>query len=176
MTSHTLARFDSSREMQEDCAFCRIVAGQSPAHVVYEDEENVAFLDILPLRPGHTLVIPKKHVQQLSHLDGATAASLSQALVRTTQAIGRALDDERLQVITNQIYAQLVPHVHFHIVPAAPRASTDAKATPTPSTNALALMRLGHGRDELDDDEAQELCAKIRRAAHEIAQKPAAKL
>ncbi|GAC71320.1 zinc-binding protein of the histidine triad [Moesziomyces antarcticus T-34] len=141
MTSHTLARFDSSREMQEDCAFCRIVAGQSPAHVVYEDEENVAFLDILPLRPGHTLVIPKKHVQQLSHLDGATAASLSQALVRTTQAIGR-----------------------------------DAKATPTPSTNALALMRLGHGRDELDDDEAQELCAKIRRAAHEIAQKPAAKL
>ena len=89
MTSHTLARFDSSREMQEECAFCRIVAGQSPAHVVYEDEENVAFLDILPLRPGHTLVIPKKHVQQLSHLDGATAASLSQALVRTTQAIGR---------------------------------------------------------------------------------------
>ncbi len=89
MTSHTLARFDSSREMQEDCAFCRIVAGQSPAHVVYEDEESVAFLDILPLRPGHTLVIPKKHVQQLSHLDAATAASLSQALVRTTQAIGR---------------------------------------------------------------------------------------
>lgn len=89
MTSHTLARFDSSKDLQEDCAFCRIIAKQSPAYVVYEDEDNVAFLDILPLRPGHTLVIPKKHVQQLSHLDPATAASLSNALVQTTRAVGK---------------------------------------------------------------------------------------
>lgn len=89
MTSHTLARFDSSRDMQEDCAFCKIVAKQYPAYVVYEDEHNIAFLDILPLRPGHTLVIPKKHVQQVSHLDSATAASLSQALVQTTRAVGK---------------------------------------------------------------------------------------
>lgn len=89
MTSHTLARFDSSRDLQEDCAFCRIVAGQSPAYLVYEDQDNIAFLDILPLRPGHTLVIPKKHVQQISHLDAATAASLSNALVQTTRAVGR---------------------------------------------------------------------------------------
>ena len=89
MTSHTLARFDSSRDLSEDCAFCRIISGQSPAFTVYEDENNIAFLDILPLRPGHTLVIPKKHVQQLSHLDAETAASLSRALVMTTRAIGK---------------------------------------------------------------------------------------
>ncbi|KAI3482397.1 hypothetical protein L1887_54952 [Cichorium endivia] len=138
MTSHTLARFDSSREMQEDCAFCRIVAGQSPAHVVYEDEKNVAFLDILPLRPGHTLVIPKKHVQQ-AVASGRRHRRVAIAGARTHDASHRqryapdcpdvldrrcrtgadffcmrsctALDDERLQVITNQIYAQLVPHV-----------------------------------------------------------------
>ena len=89
MTSHTLARFDSSKDLQDDCAFCRIISGQSPAYVVYEDGENIAFLDILPLRPGHTLVIPKKHVQQVSHLDSQTAASLSHALVQTTRAIGK---------------------------------------------------------------------------------------
>lgn len=88
MTSHTLARFDASKDLQDDCAFCRIIAGESPAYIVYEDEYNLAFLDILPLRPGHTLVIPKKHVQQLSHLDAETAASLSSALVQTTRAIG----------------------------------------------------------------------------------------
>lgn len=89
MTSHTLARFNADRDLQDDCAFCRIVAGQSPAYIVYEDDENIAFLDILPLRPGHTLVIPKKHVQQVSHLDAQTAASLSQALVNTTRAVGK---------------------------------------------------------------------------------------
>lgn len=89
MTSHTLARFDSSKEMQDDCAFCRIIARESPAYIVYEDEDNLAFLDILPLRPGHTLVIPKKHVQQLSHLDANAAASLSNALVQTAKAVGR---------------------------------------------------------------------------------------
>ncbi len=89
MTSHTLARFDSSKDLQDDCAFCKIIAGKSPAFVVYEDDSNIAFLDILPLRPGHTLVIPKKHVQQLSHLDSETAASLSNALVQTTRAVGK---------------------------------------------------------------------------------------
>lgn len=89
MTWHTLARFDSSKELQDDCAFCRIVAGQSSAYVVYEDDENIGFLDILPLRPGHTLVIPKKHVEQMSHLDAKTAASLSHALVKTIRAVGR---------------------------------------------------------------------------------------
>ncbi|TKY86441.1 hypothetical protein EX895_004590 [Sporisorium graminicola] len=165
MTSHTLDRFDSSKELQDDCAFCRIVAGASPAYIVYEDEHNLAFLDILPLRPGHTLVIPKKHVQQLSHLDVETAASLSNALVQTTRAVGQALGDESLQVITNQIYAQLVPHVHFHVVPAALRPSSNDKARKAASSNPLAAMGLGHGREELDDEEAEQLAAKIRRAA-----------
>lgn len=89
MTSHTLAHFDASKDLADDCAFCKIIAGKSPAYIVYEDESNIAFLDILPLRLGHTLVIPKKHVQQLSHLEPETAASLSNALVQTTRAIGK---------------------------------------------------------------------------------------
>ncbi|SJX62257.1 related to Histidine triad protein [Sporisorium reilianum f. sp. reilianum] len=176
MTSHTLARFDSSKDLQDDCAFCRIVAKQSPAYIVYEDEDSISFLDILPLRPGHTLVIPKKHVQQLSHLDAATAGSLSNALVQTTRAVGKALGDERLQVITNQIYAQLVPHVHFHIVPAALRPSSDAKAKKPASSNPLAALGLGHGREELDDEEAEQLAAKMRQAVAELKDEAKAKL
>ncbi|CBQ72396.1 related to Histidine triad protein [Sporisorium reilianum SRZ2] len=181
MTSHTLARFDSSKDLQDDCAFCRIVAKQSPAYIVYEDEDSIAFLDILPLRLGHTLVIPKKHVQQLSHLDAATAGSLSNALVQTTRATSyfasdTALGDERLQVITNQIYAQLVPHVHFHIVPAALRPSSDAKAKKPASSNPLAALGLGHGREELDDEEAEQLAAKMRQAVAELKDEAKAKL
>ncbi|CDU25721.1 related to Histidine triad protein [Sporisorium scitamineum] len=176
MTSHTLARFDASKDLQDDCAFCRIIAGESPAYIVYEDEYNLAFLDILPLRPGHTLVIPKKHVQQLSHLDAETAASLSSALVQTTRAIGEALGDDRLQVITNQVYAQLVPHVHFHIVPAALRPSGDDKAKKPASSNPLAAMGLGHGREELDDEEAEQLAEKIRQAARQLKNATKAKL
>ncbi|SNX84707.1 related to Histidine triad protein [Melanopsichium pennsylvanicum] len=168
MTCHTLARFDGAKDLSEDCAFCKIVGGESRAYVVYEDTESIAFLDILPLRPGHTLVIPKKHVQQLSHLDAATAACLSQALVYTTRAVGKALGDERLQVITNQIYAQLVPHVHFHIVPAASKPSSDKKDKKSASTSRMAMMGLGHGREELDDKEAEVLCKKIREASQEV--------
>lgn len=92
MTSHTLARFDGSKDLQEDCAFCRIVAKSAEAHIVYQDEENIAFLDILPLRRGHTLVVPKRHVQQLSHLEPDQAASLGKALVITARAVGKGKD------------------------------------------------------------------------------------
>ncbi|KAN0060357.1 hypothetical protein ACQY0O_007686 [Thecaphora frezii] len=144
-----------------------------PAHLVYRDDDNLAFLDILPLRRGHTLVVPKAHVATLSQLEPQQAASLAQALVAVTRAVGKALGDDRLQVITNQIYAQVVPHVHFHIVPApplpssalSPSASLDATATrraKTPASRPLWIM--GHGREELDDHEAHELARLIRQA------------
>ncbi|EPQ29241.1 uncharacterized protein PFL1_02996 [Pseudozyma flocculosa PF-1] len=173
MTTHTLAQFNASKSlpsaplssMDESCAFCRIVSRSLPAHVVYEDESTLAFLDILPLRRGHTLVIPKAHVPTLSQLSPHQAATLAQSLVCVSAAVGRAMGDDRLQVITNQIYAQIVPHVHFHIVPAPPlpsSSSAQGKATATKSTNPMSLMGLGHGREELDDDDAEHLVKLIR--------------
>lgn len=79
-------------------------------------------------------------------------------------------------MITNQIYAQLVPHVHFHIVPAAARPSADEKTKKPAASHALATMGLGHGREELDDQEAEELCRKIRQAAQQLSNGPDAKL
>lgn len=91
MTSHTLASFkpDNLTSMSGPCAFCKIGAGEAPAHVVYEDEENLAFLDILPLRRGHTLVVPKAHVAQVSELSPDQAASLAKAVVNVTRAVGK---------------------------------------------------------------------------------------
>ena len=53
----------------DDCLFCKIIAGDIPCYKVYEDERNIAFLDINPLNKGHTLVIPKVHVSRISELE-----------------------------------------------------------------------------------------------------------
>ena len=66
--------------------------------------------------------------------------------------------------------------VHFHIVPAAMRTSSDGKEKKPASTNPLAAMGLGHGREELDDEEAEELCQKMLQAANELDKQPNAKL
>lgn len=71
---------------------------------------------------------------------------------------------------------RVLTQVHFHIVPAAMRPSADDKAKKPQSSNPLALMGLGHGRQELDDDEAEELCQKIRQAAEQIQREPNSKL
>lgn len=66
--------------------------------------------------------------------------------------------------------------MHFHIVPAAMRSSKDDKAKKPASSNPLAMMGLGHGREELDDEEAEELAKKIRQAAAQLKHGPSAKL
>ena len=72
-----------------DCPFCAIVQGLRPAHVVYETARVIALLDILPLRPGHTLVIPKRHVKRLSDVPPGDAAALGEAVTRVARALTR---------------------------------------------------------------------------------------
>lgn len=84
---------------------------------------------------------------------------------------------QRLEKLTGSSVLTLASQVHFHIVPAALRPSTEEKAKkPAASTNPMALMGLGHGREELDDEEAEKLCKKIRNAAEELRKEPNAKL
>ena len=60
----------------EECVFCKIVRGELPAAKIYEGERSLAFLDINPISPGHTLVIPKEHASSLVELDEATTADV----------------------------------------------------------------------------------------------------
>jgi histidine triad (HIT) family protein len=103
------------------CAFCSIVAGEVPAHVVLDTPRVVAFLDRRPLFPGHTLVVPREHVPTLRDLDGG----LRDELFAWTQALAAAVQDAMHArgsfVAMNNVVSQSVPHLHVHVVPRNPK-------------------------------------------------------
>jgi len=153
------------KSWMEDCPFCKIVKEGAPAHRVYEDEQVVAFLDILPLRRGHTLVVPKAHVKHLSDLTSEIASALGAAVAKVAKALNLALDNDGLNVVCNQEYAQAVPHVHYHIIPAPVMGSSSTDLLPTDktpmSTRKMARLEF-EAREELGDDEALVLAKLIR--------------
>jgi histidine triad (HIT) family protein len=103
--------------MADDCLFCRIVAGEIPAVVVFEDKNTIAFLDHRPLFPGHTLLVPREHFETLGDLSASLVGPLftnAQLLSRVVQA---AMDAEGSFVAMNNRVSQSVPHLHVHVVP-----------------------------------------------------------
>jgi histidine triad (HIT) family protein len=99
------------------CAFCAIVRGESPAHVVLDEVEVLAFLDKTPLFPGHVLVVPKAHVVTLPELDVALVTPLFGAVQRVARAIPGALGAQGTFVAANNHVSQSVAHLHVHVVP-----------------------------------------------------------
>jgi len=104
-----------------DCVFCKIVRGELPAHVVYEDKYTIAFLDIKPVAPGHTLVMPKEHHVNLEAIPSELLCKVMQAVKKVGSAIKEKLPTEGYNASTNNdpIAGQVIPHIHFHIVPRA---------------------------------------------------------
>lgn len=105
--------------MAGGCFFCRIAAGEAPAHVVYGDGAVLAFLDIRPLEPGHTLVIPKRHFVHLPEVPDGEVARLFAVVKRVVRAALVALGAEGATVVQNNGRAagQEIPHVHVHVIP-----------------------------------------------------------
>ena len=105
-----------------NCVFCRIAAGVHPAEIVYQDERVIAFLDIHPLNPGHTLVIPKVHVERLSDLPEELCGPLLAAASRVARAAVTALGAAGVNLVVNDGRAagQAVLHLHLHVVPRFP--------------------------------------------------------
>jgi histidine triad (HIT) family protein len=99
--------------------FDRILAGEIPCHRVHEDEHTLAFLDIAPLAPGHTLVIPKQARAYLHELDDEVAAAIGRVLPRIARAVLAASGADAYNVLQNNGRGahQAVFHVHFHIIP-----------------------------------------------------------
>jgi histidine triad (HIT) family protein len=103
----------------DGCVFCLVLAGEQTAHVVAADEHCVAFLDASPAAAGHTLVVPRRHVETLWDADDALVA----ALMLTTRQVAALLRDrlhpDGLTVRQNNGRAsgQRVPHLHVHLVP-----------------------------------------------------------
>lgn len=99
------------------CAFCAIVAGERPAHRVLDDEVAVAFLDIRPLFPGHTLVVPRDHHETLADLPADLLAPFFARVQRLSRAMEEGLGAAGSFVAENNRVSQSVPHLHVHVVP-----------------------------------------------------------
>ena len=102
-----------------ETVFTKILRGELPCHKVYEDDEVLAFLDIAPLSPGHTLVIPKEPAVTLDALSDASAAAIGRVLPRVCRAVMKATGATEYNVLENNGPGahQAVPHVHFHVIP-----------------------------------------------------------
>jgi len=102
-----------------DCLFCKIVRKEIPADIIYEDEETLAFLDIKPVNPGHTLVIPKKHSTDIFEIDEEDWGAVMRTSKRVAHALERALKPVGINLgMNNRAGAgQAVFHAHVHVMP-----------------------------------------------------------
>jgi len=102
-----------------DCIFCKIIKGEVPNYTVYEDDDVLAFLDIFPHAKGHTVVIPKKHIERIEELDESSAGALLLAIKKITKKIDEVLHPDGYNIGWNdgKSAGQVVPHLHIHIMP-----------------------------------------------------------
>ena len=101
------------------CVFCSIINHEIPSKVVYEDDQILAILDISQVTKGHTLVMPKRHVDNLLECDDETAAHLIQVVKRLAKQIQDRTGAQGVNILNNngEIAGQTVNHLHFHIIP-----------------------------------------------------------
>jgi histidine triad (HIT) family protein len=99
------------------CVFCDIAAGEVPAHVVHSDELTLAFLDFRPLFVGHTLLIPRDHVETLADLPEEMLAPFFASAQLLSRAMEEVMGADGSFVALNNRISQSVPHLHAHIVP-----------------------------------------------------------
>ncbi len=127
--------------------FGKILDGEIPCHRVYEDEHVLAILDVGPLSPGHTLVIPKERVAHLHELSDDQAAALGRVLPRIARAVMRATGASDYNVLQNNGPSahQAVFHVHFHVIPKI-------------AERGLGIQWKAH---ELDSADAKSLLSKM---------------
>lgn len=103
----------------DNCIFCKIVKGQIPCTKVFEDERVLAFMDINPITPGHTLIIPKAHAENIFEIGADDLAAIARASQKLARAIRRGLDADGIACLqlNGRAVNQVVMHYHFHLIP-----------------------------------------------------------
>ena len=101
------------------CIFCEIVDRTSPASVVLDDERTLAFMDLRQANPGHVLVVPKMHINDVRDLDADTGSALMQSVSRVTRAVAQAFPNNGISLwhSIGEAAFQEVPHLHIHVHP-----------------------------------------------------------
>jgi len=105
--------------MAEECIFCRIVAGDVPANIVYQDKDFLAFRDILPRAPTHVLIIPKTHITSVAELIEGQRELVGRFIIiakNLAEKEGIAKKGYRLVINCGSEGGQLVPHLHLHLI------------------------------------------------------------
>lgn len=126
------------------------MAGRSPAAVVLDDEHALAFLDVRPVFPGHTLIVPRTHHETLADLPPDCVAPLFLTVRRLAEAVEAGMEADGTFVAVNNKVSQSVPHLHVHVVP---RRRKDG-------LRGFFWPRTRYG----DDDEMEQVAARIRAA------------
>lgn len=119
------------------CIFCQIIKGVEPAHKVWESEDFLAFLTRSPCNPGHTLLIPRTHVDYVFDLEEPLYSNIFRAAKQLSEAIKQATDAKRIGVA---IEGLSVPHVHLHLVPVYNVAELDPHRHIEQTHQELAAM------------------------------------
>lgn len=134
-----------------DTVFKKIISGEIPCHKVYEDDLVLAFLDVNPLSPGHTLVIPKEPAETLDQLSDESAAAVGRVLPRICRAVRQVTGTNAYNVLENNGAGahQAVRHVHFHVIP---------------KPDSERGLGVGWPSSKLADDDGQKLSEALRAA------------
>ncbi len=120
----------NTRELvsRENCIFCRIADGKAPSYRIYENDSAIAFLDTFPIVPGHTLIMPKVHIADMTDVPGSLVASvfdIAKLISRSFYSLGYTavnyLVNERADA------GQVIFHVHCHLIPRRPNDGIDLR-------------------------------------------------
>lgn len=105
--------------MTESCTFCKIVRGEAPASYVYEDEKVMAFLSTRPINVGHTLVVPKRHYENIFEISEEEVVHLSKIVKKVAYAVRKAVSAEGIRIVQNngEAAGQVIFHLHVHVIP-----------------------------------------------------------
>jgi histidine triad (HIT) family protein len=105
--------------MKDDCVFCKIAEKEADATIVYEDPHTLAFMDIHPLNPGHTLVIPKKHYANMLEMPADEAGRVFVSVAKVMKGVEKASKADGISVgqSNGRAASQEVFHMHVHIIP-----------------------------------------------------------
>lgn len=125
--------------------FSKIIAGEIPAHIIAENDDFLAFLDIMPLKEGHTLVIPKKEIDYIFDVEDDMLAEMIVFAKRVSIKVKKAFPCERIGV---SVIGLEVPHAHIHLIP----------------INTMDDMNFSKPKMELSPDTLAEIANKIRTA------------
>ena len=103
--------------MKDDCIFCKINKKEIPSYTIYEDDDFRAFLDINPITNGHTLLIPKKHYENMFELDEEMIPKIYNVAKKINEIFKEKLNSEGFTLIQNNGHGQDVKHYHLHLIP-----------------------------------------------------------